>query len=41
VRELLTGIPGPLTNMELLLWARFYTARQRLQQQAAPKLGRK
>lgn len=33
VGEMLTGLPGPLTNMELYLWGRFRWARERLRQQ--------
>jgi len=33
VRELLTGQPGSLTNLEWYLWTRFRTAQARLQQQ--------
>jgi hypothetical protein len=33
VRELLTGQPGPLTNMEFFLWARYRLAQARLRQQ--------
>lgn len=33
VRELLTGQPGPLTNMEWFLWVRYKTAVARLRQQ--------
>jgi hypothetical protein len=39
VRELLTGVPGPLTSMERYLWGRFNLARARLRQQAG-KAGR-
>jgi hypothetical protein len=33
VGELLTGVGGPLSNMELYLWGRYRWAKERLRQQ--------
>lgn len=34
LRQMLTGLPGPLTAMERYLWRRYYLARERLRTQA-------
>lgn len=41
VAELLTGQPGPMTNMEFFLWQRYRLAQNRLYQQARKAPGRK
>lgn len=39
VRELLTGTPGPWTNLERYLWKRYRDAELRLQQQQRKRKG--
>ena len=36
VREVLTGMPGPLTGMEFFLWSRYRRAQTRIRQQNEP-----
>jgi hypothetical protein len=36
-REVLTGAPGAMMQMELYLWSQYRLARARLQQQNAPR----
>ena len=33
MRQMLSGVPGPLTLMERYLWWRYYTAKARIRQQ--------